>query len=255
MAGPFQRADHTYVTSDAGHVWPCWGRGAGGSSVCGGSGDLSVADCLSQPNSQAGIRYGLTGVCHQTANRILAPATIEVANAGGARQSYALYGVFGIGSWPELQRCASGLPGMKPLQPKSGLLSKLLAAWNRLTRADQVFTLQELEATQRRAELLAMFDHYLGEDYDPEKRERVVQVYLAFQGEQRSLVGALDRHRLSPEQYLAAFSALEGRTFQASRMILGDGDFERLFGSETPVATLIDPDVFLQQHGRTSGAY
>src|SRR5690242_17238200 len=79
--------DHTYVRSALGHAWGCWGRSSGGSLICSGTGDWQIADCLSQPNSEAGIRYTRTGVCHQTANRILWPAKIIVSGARGFRAS------------------------------------------------------------------------------------------------------------------------------------------------------------------------
>lgn len=109
--------DHTYVTSSHGHVWPCWGRAAGGTQICSGSGNTYEADCLSQPNSEAGILYAKTGVCHQTANRILLPAGQMVSGASGYRLSIFVYGVYGrdlatLGNfspssfpWPELQFC------------------------------------------------------------------------------------------------------------------------------------------------------
>jgi hypothetical protein len=119
-----QVADHTYVLSDQGHSWGCWGRSAGGQVICAGTGNTSQADCLSQPNSHAGITYAFTGVCHQTANRILYPTSANgqlatVSQARGARLSYFMYGVYGLdpttlnphspltSPWPELQICAS----------------------------------------------------------------------------------------------------------------------------------------------------
>ena len=110
-------AEHTYVVSSEGHVWPCWGRSAGGHSVCSGVGDVAQADCLSQVNSEAGIVYGRTGVCHQTANRILLPAAMVVSSAHGARASILAFGVYGrepgsrrhyhpvLNPWPELVKC------------------------------------------------------------------------------------------------------------------------------------------------------
>ena len=110
-------ADHTYATSSAGHVWPCWGRSAGGAMLCDGDGSVEQADCLSLPDSQAGISYAVTGVCHQTANRILLPAGLTVASARGAVLSILLYGVYGRDRdtgqhhhpsrhpWPELSQC------------------------------------------------------------------------------------------------------------------------------------------------------
>ena len=94
------RWDHTYVWSSDGHRWRCWGRDSGGRQICSASGDSAVADCLSQPNSQAGIIYAVTGVCHQTANRILHPARVLASSAKGYRQSAFVWGTYGLGDWP-----------------------------------------------------------------------------------------------------------------------------------------------------------
>lgn len=110
--------DHTYVSSSLGHAWGCWGGSAGGRSICSGNGNCDQADCLSHPNAQAGISYGVTGVCHQTANRILFPAAQTVSQAWGYRASILIWGVYGtdpasgqqyspaIFPWPELAHCA-----------------------------------------------------------------------------------------------------------------------------------------------------
>lgn len=110
-------ADHTYVTSSAGHTWPCFGRGNGGTQICHGFGNVEIAACLSNPNSQAGIVYGVTGVCHQTANRIVYPSRQTVSAAQGYRWSIFTYGSYGKEAltlrpfsplhypWPELAAC------------------------------------------------------------------------------------------------------------------------------------------------------
>jgi hypothetical protein len=92
---PLLPADHTYVVSSHGHVWRCWGRSAGGVQICAGTGNTTQADCLSQPNSEAGIAYGRTGVCHQTANRILYPCGETVSGAAGYRGSVFAWGTYG----------------------------------------------------------------------------------------------------------------------------------------------------------------
>lgn len=113
-------ADHTYVTSDAGHVWPCFGRSLGGAIICSGVGNTSTAACLSNPQSRAGIVYGITGVCHQAANRIMCPAQATVSAARGYRWSLFSYGTYGkdprtlnthspqSNPWPELAACNLG---------------------------------------------------------------------------------------------------------------------------------------------------
>ena len=106
---PLPRTDHTYVKSSNGHVWPCWGRSTGGTQICAGTDNTTQADCLSQPKSEAGIAYGRTGVCHQTANRILYPSGQTVSRAKGYRGSVFFWGTYGLGAfpWRELQNCLS----------------------------------------------------------------------------------------------------------------------------------------------------
>ena len=110
-------ADHTYVTSSAGHVWNCNGRSAGGKAICTGIGNVDRADCLARPHSHAGIRYAITGVCHQMANRILYPSGRTVSRARRYLWSCFMYGTYGkdpltgcfyspvLAPWPELAIC------------------------------------------------------------------------------------------------------------------------------------------------------
>ncbi len=80
--------DHTYVASSADDRWDCKGRSRGGRIICRGSGDLGLARCLACSDGQAGLTYGVTGVCHQIANRILYPASIRVDRAKGYNRSF-----------------------------------------------------------------------------------------------------------------------------------------------------------------------
>lgn len=110
-------AEHTYVTSSLGQVWACFGRSVGGRLICASAGNTAQAECLSQPNSEAGIVYGGTGVCHQAANRILLPSGQNVSGASGYRGSFWAWGSYGRDlvtrrtysplsfPWPELEAC------------------------------------------------------------------------------------------------------------------------------------------------------
>lgn len=117
---PAQRlpvADHTYVTSSDGYAWGCYGRCIGGVVICAAQGNTAEANCLAQPNAQAGIAYGLNGLCHQMANRILLPANQFVSQAAHYKYSYMMFGTYGSvvpfgtryspthNPWPELQNC------------------------------------------------------------------------------------------------------------------------------------------------------
>lgn len=108
--------DHTYVLLDGSIACGCHGGAAGGTPVCSGSGPVELGECLATPSGNAGIRYGVSGVCHQAANRILWPATLTVLAARGARTSMRMWGTYGLkalGSayspvslpWPELAHC------------------------------------------------------------------------------------------------------------------------------------------------------
>jgi len=107
---------HTYVTSDQGDSWGCWGGSSGGTSICSGSGSVPRARCLAGPFGIAGIIYGVTGVCHQTANRILFPAGVTVYKAGGYWASLLVYGVYGTNTvaWlASLGTCYAIIPAFK----------------------------------------------------------------------------------------------------------------------------------------------
>jgi hypothetical protein len=67
--------------------------------VCTAPGDAESADRIAGPHSHAHIVYAVTGVCHQTANRILAPAGVCVAKARWYAASHLLYGTYGRGHW------------------------------------------------------------------------------------------------------------------------------------------------------------
>lgn len=99
-------ADHTYATSDQGDAWGCWGRSSGGTAISQGQGNVNEARCIAWPNSTAGLIYGVTGVCHQTANRILYPASITVSAAKGYWLSSSVYGAYGTDTLTWLARLA-----------------------------------------------------------------------------------------------------------------------------------------------------
>jgi hypothetical protein len=111
------QTDHTYVTSDAGHAWKCFGRAKGGTPICAGVDNVDQADCLSKPRSGAGVRYGRTGLCFQAANRILYPSGKTVSAARGYQWFMFAYGTYGmdlrtfryfspqLNPWPELALC------------------------------------------------------------------------------------------------------------------------------------------------------
>jgi len=115
-------AEHTWVTTykpvtacppsaEDGDYWYCWGEchttppGSGTTRfLCSGLGDIEFARSIARPNDpleNVGLRYGIDGVCHQMANRILYATggdhreTLTVEGAQGYNLSVTLYGVYG----------------------------------------------------------------------------------------------------------------------------------------------------------------
>jgi hypothetical protein len=102
------KADHTYVigvdkkTGDR-LVWNCGGAYEGGRELTQGEADGLKCDCISLrkediklAGGMAGIRYGIDGVCHQAANRIMYPAGLIVSKAKGWKLSSHIYGRLGL---------------------------------------------------------------------------------------------------------------------------------------------------------------
>lgn len=82
--------------------WSCWGGKTGGTAVREADGSTVRANAIAEPNERAGITcYGINGVCHQAANRILLSANITVMGVRGYQVSNALFGTYGRASiWP-----------------------------------------------------------------------------------------------------------------------------------------------------------
>ncbi|MCD9493341.1 hypothetical protein [Photobacterium carnosum] len=94
--------DHTYVESNAGDCWRCNGRNSGGEVIASGYSDLTIARCIGK--NEVGIIYGVTGVCHQMSNRILASAGTQLPTIGGYFLSSLLYGSHGIDEYEWQER-------------------------------------------------------------------------------------------------------------------------------------------------------
>jgi hypothetical protein len=107
-------ADHTYVVcSDK--AFGCFGGSSGGRELSETSGynELSKVDILNVntpinlfipgfkqvsvplPTGDAGIIYGINGVCHMAANRLMVQSGKDVHDARFSSVSFALYGVYG----------------------------------------------------------------------------------------------------------------------------------------------------------------
>ncbi|MCK5294272.1 MAG: hypothetical protein KAJ49_06435 [Arcobacteraceae bacterium] len=111
--------DHTYVKFDDGTAFPCAGGNSGGKKLKDGSGEenLQLAKKFNKPMSipiiihvpflgdktifhiptgDTGIIYGINGVCHMMADRILVESKVTVKEARGFFLSSGLFGIYGV---------------------------------------------------------------------------------------------------------------------------------------------------------------
>lgn len=99
----------------------------------------------------------------------------------------------------------------------------------------------------RQAEMLAMFNAFLGADFDRQTVRQVLRVQDSLHGFQERLLAQHERHEISSERYVQQFNAAVMATFSRCEALLGPKDFERLFGSAlADVGGLIDLQEFLR---------
>lgn len=247
---------HTYVQSSCGALWGCWGGSAGGTSVCSGSGSSIEADCISRGG--AGIVYGLNGVCHQTANRILAPANITIPPSyQQIRATYFTYGQYGYNlpnqpqsdRWPDRKlACSGSAPGSGPgatagySGPSSG--SKRLATFSTGRMNLGTFTSAERDQPNLRSELSSLIRESLGHSLDQQTFDGLAEVQERLQSRQHELVQLLLAHQINKEAYLSRLDdALRAATRDGEKL-LGADDFHKLFGEQFRAQSMIDPKMF-----------
>ncbi len=101
---------------------------------------------------------------------------------------------------------------------------------------------------QRGAEIKAMSDAYLGEDYDQSKIARVIELQARLRTAQERLGELLDEGHINREKYLEMFTTCLEDVFERCERALGPRDFEILFGCSREEATgFIEPEAFLGQ--------
>lgn len=264
-------ADHTYVASSDGYVWPCWGGSAGGRWISSGDGSSAQADCLSQSDSQAGLIYGVTGVCHQTANRILWPSSTTVSGASGYWASTMLYGVYGtmglipLAEWEIRKARCSGVSGdralaiplrasiksaaAKPLAPQAAgereFLNKINALYAPHVKSMTIATLAETKAPDFLAkELDLIADYKLGAAKDPKQIVSLQQIQADVLKEKQDLALALNNRTISGEEYADKVNDLFGTMLNQYAKILSKENYTKLLEVK-PGATfgIVDPKI------------
>lgn len=234
-----QSWDHTYVTSALNDAWGCYGRSVGGTQIVSRPGNRNVADCLARPDHRAGLRYGVTGVCHQMANRILHPAqTIKVSGARGYHLSRKLWRDYGLGPWPELASCyrpdsTSSTAGGQPPSRNSPAASSRGSAMAQDDHPDPHLDWRSTAVARGIRLSRPMIDRLAAAD----RRLQDRQTRLIFQ---------LNSHMIEPEAYLTELNGTIHQYLATAKSILGEAAYASIFGTaSTDAVGLIDEAVFL----------
>lgn len=272
----FLGTDHTYVKSDKpAFSWPCWGRDAGGKEICQGNGNATMGNCISQPNSWAGIIYGVTGVCHQTANRILYPAHVTVSKAGGYWASTLAYGVYGTPAsmieWSaRLVACSlvsNDITSIRALEmdtrsqvlsqedTEKAYLEKVMALYSETMQTPQTLRAEVKEDESYSLigkELELMMEFRLGRSLDAQITKSILKQQYDFLKEKHEMDYNLYSTDLSVEKHVKEMNDLFGDTLRRIAEILEKDQFEKIFGLTPPDGSfgLIDPKIAVKVHAR-----
>ena len=107
-------------------------------------------------------------------------------------------------------------------------------------------TVEEEELFIADKEFQALAECNLGLDYDPEKIRRGASLQRDLQITRIELDRDLDAGRIKPDEFLVDFNGAIARIFAECERVLGEKDFERLFGASLEeTKSLIDPSIFL----------
>ena len=241
-------ADHTWVTSypapfrcpPNADYWYCWGTchptGPGTTARALGSqaGDLAFAKCICAPNdasAHGGIElYGIQGVCHQLANRILyatGPAPLIVSNARMYWLSHALFGTYGTThvDWAKRRRdCAPSAPG-------KGKGTKM----NLNVNPDDTDDGDALAEVVRKQ---------MGGQFTPEMAEKLAALQQKLLSEKQELDKMVLAGRLSGREFAERVNLLLSRHVQRVAEVIGKENSAAIFGAEPGEETVIvNPDI------------
>lgn len=231
--------DHAYVTSSEGHKWGCFGGTEGGRQICSGPGDAVAAHCISHPDAEAGINYGVTGVCHQAANRILWPAGVLVSAAGGYAVSSMIYGAYGTPTeaaeqeWQDvIKRCtAEKTVSEAPTGDQDGARGVV----NKEREYAAALIALHTQAVRRGAADLAaqetaLLVRYRVPEADGALIETVQGMREKLVAQKRALDAGLQRKQFDGARYAAEVNDLINKNLEECAQLIGKEQFQRLFG-------------------------
>lgn len=250
LVGPI----HTFVSSSCGLAWGCFGRSENGSLLTSGPGSSSRADCLSKNN--AGILYGITGVCHQAANRISFPAQLKAVGAGGYAQSVFTFGEYGrsfpgIKSWEAIKReCSARATSQISFDENISAGSRSTLSDSRYDHDERDHPMVHVssdEETLRLVELSGLVERGIGRPLERVKFEELSRIQIRLRERQAEIARRLLLNEITKEEYLTLLDNDLAVASNESEALLGEEDFKRIFGEKADAQSLVDADEFLKQ--------
>ncbi|MCB9450934.1 MAG: hypothetical protein H6672_05810 [Anaerolineaceae bacterium] len=262
--------DHTYVKTPT-KTWPCLGGSSGGRALGSGSASLAQGTCTGDPirttfmgiPSAAGVVYGVNGVCHQIANRVLYYSGATVKGAKGYVETQLTYGTYGI----TVPWFLYFIPGLDAVA--TAVEISVLVDWNKrvntCSSAARAFAASSLEGKiadlhesisanppQTREDKI---EHHLKEvelllDDAGIEQGKVEQVKNLFRDKETQVtkpttaLSADQKVTYDAVQAAHQMSELSMGFFRDMAGILGDADFKKVFG-RTPDEefNIIDPSL------------
>jgi hypothetical protein len=212
-----------------------------------------VANCISQPWSTAGLVYAVTGVCHQTANRILYPASAIVSKASGYWASSLVYGTYGtdVAAWI-IRRTACSLakttartaraakPGKRAVMSTAKADVDYLRAIDAIyaTAAKRVASPVAFGKTQGKPSSLVLKEtdvlvaHRLGKDARPVSVASLKKAQRALFARKATLDNKYNDNQITKKQYADGVNDLVKKMLDDAEKKLGAEQFTRIIGLE-----------------------
>jgi hypothetical protein len=278
-------ADHTYVKcANDGKAWGCWGGKTGGTELRRGDGSTNRADSIAGHDEKAGIKcYLVNGVCHQSANRIILPASITVRGARGYGVSEVRFGTYGrprgrgifrncvapFNQYPgvtgDLPECVVAMPAMpiasgaaeslpSPQYSSDGeYLRRVLEVYR------QPITDPNLGIDFDRSELVKFMvtlfdlklDYNLGGSLDDQTRGRLRNLREELENAQIDIEEDLVQMKIQPREYVEKSDQLTMAFQEESAQLLQPDQYTAFFDLEPgEFVKLADPAIAEQVFGR-----
>jgi hypothetical protein len=264
------RLDHVYVKFDNGETFRCAGGDSGGEPLDDASGDedFELASKFNKPmeipipfdyligtktfylpTGDTGVIYGINGVCHNMANRIMFPTRATVHKARGYPLSLLLFDVYGTKvPWKYIEAFVRALPfPIRKLIEWMGLLS----FWRKLE--DGIKREWEKRCRELGIKSDVLLEESMSKDYkalleealDGNITEEEVLKIMALVNDHESLLYSTSDEKMSYVDIINDVNMQNNIYLKKIHNILGDERYEKLFNIKVgEELNLFNPEEF-----------